>query len=60
LQITGVSTELALNAVKQVEAVLAEASPRLVADVTIDLTGTTFTITNNRESRTGYPKVWKF
>jgi hypothetical protein len=45
---------------QQVEAVLAEKAGAELCDVTIDLTAGKFTITNNLESRTGYPNVWSF
>jgi hypothetical protein len=52
--------DIVLNALRQAEAAVAECAGNETANVTIDQTGTTITITNGRESRTGYPKVWTF
>ena len=52
--------DLVLNALKQAEAAVAECAGNELANVTIDQTGSAITITNGRESRTGYPKVWTF
>ena len=70
LQITG-DNQRVLNALKQAEAIAAEGSskpstpgqpaPTQNVDTTLDQTaGGTITVTNNRESRTGYVKVWTF
>jgi hypothetical protein len=52
--------DIVLAALRQAEAATGECAGNELANVTIDQTGTAITITNNRESRTGYPKVWVF
>jgi len=50
--------DVVLNALQQAMAAVDECAGNETANLTIDQTGTTITVTNNRESRTGYPKVW--
>jgi hypothetical protein len=49
-----------LRALQQASAVAAEKAGNELCNLTIDQTGSVTTITNNAESRTGYPNSWTF
>jgi hypothetical protein len=60
LQINGVRSDFLQQAADQLSGIAAEREGRVPCDVTIDFTASKITLTNNLESRTGYPKTWVF
>jgi hypothetical protein len=60
LQINAIRSDVLQQAADQLSGIAANHEGRVPCDVTIDFTASKITLTDNTESRTGYPKMWVY